>query len=184
VVAACGRYSVIVGWFTRTLCAGVVLTATPARVAVAHSAPVQHDFHVSYTRMAVESTVISAQIRMFSDDVTRALIERTRTQSVALNSPQGEAAFQAYVAEQFPIVVNGRKLAPVVLSGSQERDMWSYVLTWTSSAPITSIAMHNAVMMELFGDQQNIVKVKHLPSGKEASLFYSGGSKADQTIRF
>jgi len=139
---------------------------------------------VSYTRMAVEPTVISAQIRLFSDDVTRALVERSKTPSLALNSPQGEAAFQAYLAEQFPVSVNGKRLTPVVVSSAQDKDMWSYVLTWTSSAPITSVSMHNAALFEFFDDQQNIVKIKHIASGKEATLFYSGGSKADQVFRF
>lgn len=160
------------------------MSATPAGTSAASAAPVRHDFHVSYTRMAVEPTVISAQIRLFSDDVTRALIERSRTPTLTLNSPQGEAAFQAYLAQNFPLLVNGRKLAPVVASGTQDKDMWSYIVTWTSATPITSVSMHNAALFELFDDQQNIVKIKHLASGKEATLFYSGGSRADQVFRF
>jgi hypothetical protein len=73
---------------------------------------------------------------------------------------------------------------PRVVSGAAEHDMWSYMVTWTSPATITSVSMHNAAMFELFADQQNLVKIKHLPSGKESTLFYSGGSKADQVVRF
>lgn len=144
----------------------------------------RHDFHVSYTRMAVEPTVISAQIRVFSDDITNALIRRSRVAAITLNSPQGDAAFTAYLAEQFPVTVNGRRLSPVLVSGTQDKDMWSYVVTWTSATPITAVSMHNAALFELFDDQQNIVKVKHIATGREATLFYSGGSKADQVFRF
>ncbi len=172
------------GWLSAVLLTGAVITAAPVSSSVAPLERVRHDFHVSYTRMAVEPTVISAQIRLFSDDVTRALVERSKTPSLALNSPQGEAAFQAYLAEQFPVSVNGKRLTPVVVSSAQDKDMWSYVLTWTSSAPITSVSMHNAALFEFFDDQQNIVKIKHIASGKEATLFYSGGSKADQVFRF
>ncbi len=91
------------GWLPTVILAGVVVSTAPAGTAVARTAEARHDFHVSYTRMAIESTVISAQIRLFSDDVTRALVERSRTPSLTLNSKQGEAAFQAYVAEQFPV---------------------------------------------------------------------------------
>jgi len=172
--------------------AGVVVTTAPTTVAPApagaitaraHAATL-HDFHVSYTRMAVEPTVISAQIRLFADDVTHALVERTRAQAITLNSPQGEAAFQAYLAAHFPLKANGRVLVPVVVSSVQDRDMWSYVVTWTSPAPITTVAMHNAALFELFDDQQNIVKVKQIGSGKEATLFFSGGSRADQVLRY
>lgn len=167
----------IAGWLTAVLVAGVVVTTAPAPVST-------HDFHVTYTRMAIEPTVVSAQIRLFSDDVTRALIERSKQQSITLNSPSGDAAFKAYLTETFPVTVNGRRLVPVVVSGSQDKDMFSYIVTWTSPTPITSLSMHNAALFELFDDQQNIVKVKHMASGKESTLFYSGGSKADQVIRF
>ena len=143
-----------------------------------------HDFHVSYTRMAVERTVVSAQLRLFTDDLARALVARARGTAVRLGSPQGDAAFQAYVEAEFIVTANGRRLVPVVASGAPERDMHSYVITWTSPVPITSVTMHNAALMELFDDQQNIVKVKHIGTGTEATLFFSGGSKADQAFRF
>ena len=166
------------GWLTAVLLAGVVVTTAPA------SAVARHDFHVSYTRMAIEPTVISAQIRLFTDDVTRALIERSKKPSMTLDSPDGDAAFRAYLVDMFQVTANGRRLLPVVVSGTPEKDMFSYIVTWTSATPITSVTMHNATLFELFDDQQNIVKVKHMASGKESTLFYSGGSTADQVIRF
>ena len=166
------------GWLTAVLLAGVVVTTAPA------SAVARHDFHVSYTRMAIEPTVISAQIRLFTDDVTRALIERSKKPSMTLDSPDGDAAFRAYLVDMFQVTANGRRLLPVVVSGTPEKDMFSYIVTWTSATPITSVSMHNATLFELFDDQQNIVKVKHMASGKESTLFYSGGSTADQVIRF
>lgn len=166
------------GWLTAVLLAGVVVTTAPASVVA------RHDFHVSYTRMAIEPTVISAQIRLFTDDVTRALIERSKKPSMTLDSPDGDAAFRAYLVDMFQVTANGRRLLPVVVSGTPEKDMFSYVVTWTSATPITSVSMHNAALFELFDDQQNIVKVKHMASGKESTLFYSGGSTTDQVIRF
>jgi len=167
---------VITGWLTAVLLAGVVVTTAPASART-------HDFHVSYTRMAIEPMVISAQIRLFTDDLTRALIERSKQQSMTLNSPSGDAAVKAYLTETFQVTANGRRLVPVVVSGSQDKDMFSYIVTWTSATPITSLSMHNAALFELFDDQQNIVKVKVLASGHEQSLFYSGGSRADQVVR-
>jgi len=171
------------GWTRHVILAGVVLTATPAglRATLPDRA---HDFHVSYTRIAVEPTVVSAQLRLFADDVTRALIERSPARSLTLGSPQGEVAFQAYLAEHFPVTANGKRLTPIVVSGSQDRDMWSYIVTWTSATPITSLSLHNAALMELFDDQQNIVKVKVIATGQEQTLFYAGGSRVDQVVRF
>ena len=166
------------GWLTAGLLAGVVVTTTP------NVAAARHDFHVSYTRMAIEPTVISAQIRLFTDDVTRALIERSKKPAMTLDSPDGDAAFKAYLVDMFQVTANGRRLLPVVVRGTLEKNMSSYIVTWTSTAPITSVSMHNAALFELFDDQQNIVKVKHMASGKESTLFYSGGSTADQVIRF
>ena len=177
-VEADRRDPVIPGWLTAGLLAGVVLTTTPDR------AVTRHDFHVSYTRMAIEPTVISAQIRLFTDDVTRALIERSKKPAMTLDSPDGDAAFKAYLVDMFQVTANGRRLLPVVVRGTLEKNMSSYIVTWTSTAPITLVSMHNAALFELFDDQQNIVKVKHMASGKETTLFYSGGSTADQVIRF
>jgi hypothetical protein len=171
--------------------AGVIGAITPASLIAGHDTVAQplskaamHEFHVSYTRMAIEPRVISAQIRLFADDLSRALAARTRNSALTLGSAEGIAAFQSYLAERFVIVVAGRRLVPVIASNAQERDMWSYMVQWESAVPITSVTARNGVLMELFSDQQNLVKVKHLPSGKEQTLFYSGGTATDQAIRF
>jgi len=184
----------MVGWLSAAVLAGVVATTAPAGVpadaqtsAERHSGlsdVMRHDFHVSYTRMAIEPMVISAQIRLFTDDVTRALIERSKRAAITLDTPDGEAAFKAYLGDMFQVTANGRRLVPVVVSGASEKDMFSYIVTWASATPITSLRMHNAALFELFDDQQNIVKVKHMASGKESTLFYTGGSRADQVVRF
>ncbi|MBC7841524.1 MAG: hypothetical protein H7099_04405 [Gemmatimonadaceae bacterium] len=171
----------IAGLMNAALLAGALVTAAPA---AAPAARVHHDFHVSYTRMAIEGTSISAQIRVFGDDVTKALVERTKVPALTPGSAAGQAAFQKYLVESFPVTANGRVLVPVVASATAEREMWSYIVTWTATAPITAISMHNSAMMELFDDQQNIVKIKHIGSGKESTLFYAGGSRVDQVVRF
>ncbi|HYW51259.1 MAG TPA: hypothetical protein VE861_11665, partial [Gemmatimonadaceae bacterium] len=83
------------GWLPAVLLAGGATIAPPAGgvfhdvrgTAATVTAKRTHDFHVSYTRMAIEPTVISAQIRLFTDDMTRALVERSRQASITLNSP-------------------------------------------------------------------------------------------------
>ena len=175
------------GWCATVLLVGVVVPPAPMRALVAHESrriAVAHDFHVSYTRMAIEGASISAQIRVFGDDMTKALVARSMTPALVLNSPHGQAAAQAYLTASFPVAANGRPLAPTIVSATQEREMWSYIVTWTSPVPITTVSMHNAALMEYFDDQQNIIKLKHIGSGKESTLFYSGGSRADQVVRF
>jgi hypothetical protein len=168
---------VITSLFKAVAVAGVVSITTPATVVSTH------DFHVSYTRMAVEGTQVVAQIRLFSDDLTRALIERTKAQTITLGTAQSDVAFRAYLTTAFPVTINGRALTPTVVSSGQDKEMWSFVVTWTATAPVTTVTLHNSLLMELFDDQQNIVKVKHIATGKEETLFYSGGSRVDQTSR-
>jgi hypothetical protein len=181
-----GHDSVMSGGWPGAVLAALVMATAPARAPrhVAVARDVRHDFHVSYTRMAVEGAGISAQIRMFGDDITKTLVTRSKTPGLVLNSPAGLTAAQAYLATAFPVLANGRSLAPSVVSATQERDMWAYIVTWAAPSTITTLSMHNAVMMESFDDQQNIVKLKHIGTGKESTLFYSGGSRADQVVRF
>lgn len=168
------------------LLAGTVLSAVPAGSAPVRASrhAARHEFHVSYTRMAVEGSTISAQIRVFPDDMQKALAARARNAGLQLASKPAEAAFQAYLGDRFPVTANGRRLVATVASSAADGQMWAYIVTWTAAAPVTSLSMHNAVLFEQFEDQQNIVKVRHLASGQESTQFYGGGSQADQVLRF
>ena len=174
------------GWVPALLLAGTVLSAVPAGGAPARASrtDARHEFHVSYTRMAIEGAQVTAQIRLFTDDIQRALATRTRNAGLVLASKEAEAAFQAYVADRFPLTANGRRLVPVVAAGNADGQMWAFIVTWTAPAAVTTLSMHNAAMFELFDDQQNIVKLKHIGSNKELTQFYGGGSLADQVARF
>jgi hypothetical protein len=165
------------------LLAGVAMLVVPARLQ--SGTRTQHDFHVSYTRMAVDGSTVSAQIRVFMDDITEALGARQTGRAAGpLNTPAAEAAFAAYLAESAPVQLNGRIVRPTVVSSQQDKDMWAYIVTWEAPARVTQLRLHNALLFDRFDDQQNLVKVKDVTRGAEQTLVFAGQSRADQSVRF
>lgn len=143
-----------------------------------------HDFHVAYARLAVEPRTVTAVVRVFTDDLTTLLVKELNTPRLTLGTPEVHAALQRYLARAMPLRANGRLLAPRVLSSGEDKDMWWITVAWEAPAPITELRFHVAVLFDVFGDQQNIVKLLHVPSRTESSLYFAGGATDDRTLRF
>jgi hypothetical protein len=168
---------------------GAVIRSLPLASLVARllhiAAPATHDFHVSYTRMAVEGATASAQVRVFLDDITDALTAKQGGRAIgALSTPAAEAVFAAYLAESMPVRLNGQLVRATIASSRQDGDMWAYIVTWQAPARITQLQLHNALLFERFDDQSNMVKVRDMAAGRERTLVFAGQGRTDQVVRF
>lgn len=152
------------------LAAGLLLSAPP------------HDLHVAHTRMVVEGAVVVARVRMFRDDLQKAL-KRPVTDDAAWR-----AAVAAYVGQNFTVVADGAKLAAEVVDGGGDTDgdqpVWWVLVQWKAAKPVTVLGLKVHLLFDAFGDQQNIVQVSKQPGDERRGLYFQAGDRSEQVLRF
>jgi Domain of unknown function (DUF6702) len=147
-----------------------------------------HKLHVSYGSSAVEGNVVLLRLRFFRDDLENALKGDTHRQDFTLaDDPATEAAFLAYLAERFTLTVSGERLdARILQSGEDELDrepVWWYAVQFEASAPVRSFRVRDTLLLELFGDQRNIVKFVHFPEQTQKTYAFARGEEEFE-VRF
>lgn len=141
-----------------------------------------HKLHVCYGAAVVENDVVLVRLRFFRDDLEAALRRHTgRPDLVLADDPATEAAFLAYFGERFTVSVAGRRLpASVVASGRDELDrepVWWYAVQFEAPAAVTSFRVRNALLLELFDDQSNIVKFVRFPEKTQKTYSFGAGEE-------
>ena len=125
-----------------------------------------HKFYVSLTevRYNLQTERFEVSMRIFPDDLDRALLERTgiNTQlGTELEHKDADSLLMVYLLEDFSLQVNGEEIALNYLGKEPESDaIWCYLESSKVVAPET-ITVHNAILTEYFPDQVNIIQVYH-----------------------
>lgn len=123
-----------------------------------------HEFYVSLTEIRYNGQTerFELSIRIFPDDLDRALLARTgiHTQlATELEHKQADSLLMLYILEDFTLEVNGKKLGLEYLGKEPESDaIWCY-LESTKVATPESITVHSSILTEYFPDQVNIIQV-------------------------
>ena len=123
-----------------------------------------HEFYVSLTeiRYNPESERIEVSLRIFPDDMDRALMEHYDIPSALLTKhehPAADSLLEIYLQELFRIELDGSPLPLLYLGKEAESDvMWCYLESDTVKKP-EEILVNNAILTELFEDQVNIIQV-------------------------
>ena len=150
--------------------AGPAGNSPPARKAA-------HDFHVTYSRLAVEGTMAVVRIRVFRDDLAEALSKREKRSVLVDTSPQSDSLFVAYFHDGFRMTSGTERLTGRLVGSGEEvvgkEPMWWYLLEFTAAQPIKGLTIEQRLLAETFEDQKNIVQVQHFPSEKVYSLYCS-----------
>lgn len=175
------------------LAAGLALGAAPAAARAPDPPPAavrRHDLHLSHTRLAVEGATVGARIRLFRDDLERALRRRAGDSALALSPERRrEAEVERYLRERLRLDADGARLALRVTGSGYERDaaqqdvLW-YVLEGEAARPIARLRVLVTACFELFGDQQNVVALQHFPDGRKHSFFFAAGDEQGHEIAF
>ncbi|MGA1493975.1 MAG: DUF6702 family protein [Rhodothermales bacterium] len=136
---------------------------------------VPHDFHVTYSRLAVEDNMAVVRIRLFQDDLNQALSQREERDVFVDTSPTSDSLFQAYFNEMF-VMQAGKEVLKGHIVGSGEEvvgnePMWWYLLEFGASSNIETLHVSQRILSDEFEDQKNIVQVQHFPSEKVYSLY-------------
>jgi len=149
-------------------------TGTGARAA--------HKLHVTYGAAAVENDVVVVRIRFFHDDLEAALRRHAGRPGLTLaDDPATEAAFLAYFGAKFSLSVQGTTLpVHIVASGQDELDrepVWWYAVQFDAPGTVTAFRVRNALLLELFHDQRNIVKFVHFPDQTQKTYSFGAGEE-------
>ncbi|MDF1574296.1 MAG: hypothetical protein P1P86_03785 [Bacteroidales bacterium] len=123
-----------------------------------------HEFYVSLTeiRYNPHTERFEVSMRIFPDDLDRALLERSGLHThlaTELEHSFADSLLSLYILEDFALEVNGEKLSLNYLGKEPESDaIWCYLESSRVSAPET-ITVQNAILMEYFPDQLNMIQV-------------------------
>lgn len=144
-----------------------------------------HDFHLSKCEIEYSQSELSLQISisLFIDDLELALQQegfdslRICTQKEA---PEAEQLILAYLDKNLQLTVDNQSAQLEWVGKEASEDLaavWCY-LQISGINPQKKISIRNEVLMELFEDQQNLVKLKYSQDKKSFFLFdkseYSG----------
>ncbi|MBA4072373.1 MAG: hypothetical protein C0497_11135 [Gemmatimonas sp.] len=141
-----------------------------------------HDLHLSHTRMVIEGTVIVARVRMFRDDLEKA-IKRPIADDAA-----SRTVVAAYLAQHFLLTADGARLTGEVLDSGSDVDgdqkVWWVLVQWKTTKPVKTLGVRMHVMFETFSDQQNTVLVARQPGDERRGLYFQAGDRAEQVLKF
>jgi hypothetical protein len=125
-----------------------------------------HKFYVSLSevRYNTETERFEVSMRIFPDDLDRALLARsgiTTQLATELEHKSADSLLMVYILEDFSIEVNGALLELNYLGKETESDaIWCYLESSRVAAPET-ITIQSILLTELFPDQVNIIQVYH-----------------------
>jgi hypothetical protein len=123
-----------------------------------------HKFYLSLTeiRYNPDTERIEVSMRIFPDDLDRALMDKTGINTMLateLEPPGADSLLMEYLLESFQIIVNGKTVALNYLGKEPEADaIWCYLESEQINQPVT-IMVTQALLTETFEEQVNIVQV-------------------------
>lgn len=126
----------------------------------------KHDFHVSIIDVNhnQEKNTIEVSIKIFIDDLEKALTEENKAPKLFLNTKKenqkGNTYIKAYLNKHFKITIDGEPLNGNYLGKEYENDVcWMYV-EYTNIKKPKNISIQNSMLLETFSDQANIIHFK------------------------
>ena len=147
-----------------------------------------HEFHVALGRMAVEGNQVVLQMRLFQDDLELGLQGYYEDEEIRLKvDAVTDSLFTLYVNEKF-IIKHGEEVLTGVVATSGEDllygyPVWWFSLTYEASASIEGLEIDNQVLMEVFEDQQNVLRITHYPADEE-KMYYMVRGDSEIKVEF
>jgi hypothetical protein len=149
-----------------------------------------HDIHASHIRMVLEGRTVALRVRLFHDDLQLALRAFTNQPNLQLTTTdRADSAFAAYFAKVVRFEADGQAPTLRVTASAAEPDqvagmvVW-YVLEGQVAATPTRLTMLNALLFEVFEDQQNIVQILRLPGEERRTLYFTAREPKPQDLNF
>ena len=148
-----------------------------------------HDTHVSSTRMVIEGSSVVCRIRMFRDDLEKALRTSPGQETLAITTDaRADSLVQKYLNQVLQLTADGERLTGSVVGSGLETDdarqevAW-YIVEYPAAHPPARLVILNAILFESFRNQQNIMSVLKSPDDKRFSLYFIATDPEPQTLR-
>ncbi|MBL4663898.1 MAG: hypothetical protein JKY22_10200 [Flavobacteriaceae bacterium] len=134
-----------------------------------------HKFYVSITKIEYSQEEASLQIisKLSIDDIEDVLQARYNPSLVMNSKKETEATgkfLKEYVLQKFIIEVNGEVVALNYLGFEYDIDVVKIFIEVKGVSELNSISVENKMLMELFEEQQNIIRVKRFKKRKSLVL--------------
>lgn len=172
----------------------MMLALLPALAAPGGQAPaaeLPHPLHLSTTMLAIDESAAFLRVRMFKNDLERALAAAGGRDSLVLApTPEHDSLFLAYFGERFELRFDGADGGRPVIIGSGEdlstregdERIWWVELRYDLAAPASVVALRARQLYEQFDDQRNIVRVLHTESGRQRTLYFAAPDDGWSTV--
>ena len=151
-------------------------------------APTLHDAHLTYTRLTVVGTGLTCRIRLFRDDLQRALrLEPGQSGLVLSDAEHADSLFARYAASRLTLVADGVRLHGTVAKSGVEHDVGGQEMVWFELAlvtahPVRRLRIRNALLLDLFDNQQNLVSVVVQPGDQRSTLLFTPADAGEQAL--
>ncbi|MES2516566.1 MAG: DUF6702 family protein [Bacteroidota bacterium] len=133
-----------------------------------------HDFHTSITEMRynAKEKAYEVSLRVFSDDLEKALAAIHQNQKIVLsNIDKNDAFVEQYVRKHFVITnpKNQKRNYQYIGKEKEGEAIWIY-LEISANEPINGSKLQNDILLDFFEDQTNIVNI-FIQNDKKSYLF-------------
>jgi hypothetical protein len=148
-----------------------VLAGAPARAAA-------HPLHTTFTDVRYDAPrgVVQLTIRVFADDF-RAAAQRHAGVATRAGGPPPDSVLASYVRARVRVVLASGEEAPLAWGGVRdEGETLAITLRVTGVPSLAGVRLGNALMLESFGDQVNIVRAA--TGGRRRSLLFTARDAA------
>lgn len=154
----------------------MIVATAPARTADARAG--RHPLHTTLAEVRYDQreSVVRVTVRLFAPDLAGAL--RRRGTATTSDTPAGAAATLAYFGDTFVLSNREGPLRLRLESMRRTGDLLWVTVTAVSSTGLRGLTLHNALLMDLFADQVNIVQTTDGDTRRSLLFTHGRGTKA------
>ena len=123
-----------------------------------------HKYYISFTKIdySEKNKALQITMRVFIDDLQNALDDQFRINTELDTKKEiadSDDYISKYISDKFMVKVNGQEIGYNYLGKKYDSDAVKLYIEIENIDQIESIEIQNRVLMELFSDQQNIIKL-------------------------
>lgn len=124
-----------------------------------------HNYHTSITDVKYNprSQSLEVAVKVFTDDLESALSRHAKKEMHYSNTAAVKQQLSNYLHNTLAFALQPGKPLPYTLLGSEEEDdaIWLYIEVPLKQASLPQLYVKNAVLMDTFSDQMNIVNISY-----------------------